>query len=600
MDQSSLWHLFDRLPQGTTRIRCPFCADNRRPAHRFEKTLSVTVEGMSALYNCHHCQEHGRSSLDHDRRETIDNRYREVALPKHNQRGLTEAHVEYLNSRGISSQTATEAGVFSLDYYIRDVGQVTCLAFPYPTATKFRATHVKGFSCQGSPNNLFLADRVVSGTPLIITEGEIDALSFMEAGVPNAVSVPNGSPGAVAGTGKINPKDDNKFKYIWNSASLFSASKKIVIATDNDEPGEALAEELARRIGKYRCYRLSWPLGVKDANEALVRLGAEALRDLVESAQPWPVAGLYETSQYEAKVFELFTKGEGRGMSTGISALDPYYTVVPGQFTIVTGIPGNGKSEFVDHVITQMAEVHDWRIAICSFENPPSGHIVKLLEKHRGLPFYQNGSNRMKEADVRSGLSWVADHFYWMEQADGNASSVDDIIERAKVAVMRYGVRGVVIDPYNYIDKPRDMAETEFVSETLTKIKQFAVGHDVHVWFVAHPTKLRRDESGRTPAPGGYEISGSAAWFAKADCGVTVHKGSNDCETEIHVWKIRFKWVGKTGMVMLAYDRTNGRYSDGRQATLSLKPDNAATGEGGAHLRLWYTDKDDEGETPAH
>jgi twinkle protein len=152
-----------------------------------------------------------------------------------------------------------------------------------------------------------------------------------------------------------------------------------------------------------------------------------------------------------------------------------------------------------------------------------------------------------------------------MEQADGAVSTIDDIIERAKVAVMRYGVRGVVIDPYNYIDKPHNVPETEFVSETLTKIKQFAVGHDVHVWFIAHPTKLKRDETGGYPPPGGYEISGSAAWFAKADCGLTVHKGPHEYETEIHLWKVRFKWIGKTGMVMLAYDPVTGRYSDGRQ-----------------------------------
>jgi len=564
--ETELWHIADRMPEGTSRIRCVFCADKRRPAHQRERTLTLTIRDGSALYTCHHCLASGKISLNHERRETVATKKWEKPMPAINARSITAAHVQYLEAeRGISKATAEYGGLYSINHYIRDVGDVPCLAFPYPGATKLRATHVKGFAYQGSPSTMFLIDRVLEGHPLVITEGEIDALSMHEAGVPNAVSVPNGSPGTVPGTSKIDPRDDNKFKYVWNTADQYKLCKRVVIATDNDEPGLALAEELARRIGKYRCYRVSWPIGIKDANEALVKLGKEGLKDLVDAATPWPVAGLFETTHYENRVMELFTKGEGRGTSTGFEALDNHYTIVPGQFTIVTGIPGNGKSEFVDAVISSLAETQGWRFAICSFENPPSTHIVKLLEKRRRASFYGKTADGMKETDVRAGLNWVGEHFYWIEQSDGAASTIDDIIERAKVSVMRYGVRGVVIDPYNYIEKPRDVSETEFVSDLLTKIKNFAVGHDVHVWFVAHPTKLQRGADGRTPPPGGYEISGSAAWFAKADCGITVHRGVRDCETEVHVWKIRFKWVGSNGMVMLAYDKKTGRFTDGRR-----------------------------------
>jgi twinkle protein len=284
-------------------------------------------------------------------------------------------------------------------------------------------------------------------------------------------------------------------------------------------------------------------------------------------------------------VLDLYARGEGKGESTGLGSVDKIYTIVPGQVTVVTGVPSSGKSEFIDHVMCSMAEASGWRFAVCSFENPPATHIVKLVEKYGRSPFYKHATGRMHEPEIKRCLSWVGDHFYWIEQADGAASNIDDIIERAKVAVMRHGVRGVVIDPYNYIDKPRDMAETEYVSELLTKIKQFAVGHDVHVWFVAHPTKLKRDETGRIPAPGGYEISGSSAWYAKADCGLTVHRGLEENLTEIHLWKVRFKWVGRQGMVMLAYDPTTGRYSDGRTSGLQATASNPQASGGEA----WWT-----------
>lgn len=583
-----LWHIADRLPEGTTRIRCPYCADQRRAANRSTRTLSITVQGRVALYTCHHCNESGRISLDREmlerRRDSYQRSNSKVGQPQpiafnlnlnQSPRQISQAHLQYLEGRHISPQTASHGGVFTMDYYIREVGEVPCLAFPYASATKFKATHVRGYASSGAAQTYYLAEKLEPGHPVIITEGELDALSMVEAGLKNAVSVPNGAPQSVSQNNKVLPKDDTKYRYVWTLESWYKDGRKVIIATDNDDPGDALAEELARRIGKYRCYRVKFPHGIKDANEALVKLGAEALVDLVGAAEPWPVKGLFETSHYEGRVLDLYNRGEGRGSSTGLPAVDKYYTVAPGQFTIVTGIPSSGKSEFIDHLAVELATREGWRFAVASFENPPESHIVKLIEKRARVPFYDNhagdGVNgakvRIAAPDLRENMSWVSDHFFWIEHSDGAPSTIDDILERAKVAVMRYGVRGVIIDPYNYIDKPGNMPETEFVSDLLTKVKQFAVGHDVHVWFIAHPTKLKKDESGRYPPPGGYEISGSAAWFAKADCGLTVHRGSNDCETEIHMWKVRFKWIGKVGSVLLAYDPVTGRYTDGRSAS---------------------------------
>src|SRR5208282_4290641 len=70
---------------------------------------------------------------------------------------------------------------------------------------------------------------------------------------------------------------------------------------------------------------------------------------------------------------------------------------------------------------------------------------------------------------------------------------IDWILEKARGAVMRHGINGLVIDPYNEIEhrRPPNMTETEYVSEMLGKVKRFAVNHDVHVWFVAHPVKMQ-------------------------------------------------------------------------------------------------------------
>lgn len=562
----------ERLAQGQHRVICPCAADRRHPSHRHERTLSIFIDGRKVAYQCHHCQTTGGISLDFNPNRVSMGSPMAVV---HTDRKLVPAHVSWVQTeRGISEATLAWAGVYSGRSYIQAAGEETdVIVFPYRLnghqyAAKLRSYPGKGFACQGSPASFFLVDQIVPKKHLIICEGELDALAFHEAGIENAVSVPSGASPKIK-EGKIDPADDYKFRYVWSARKEIDAATRIVLACDNDEPGNVLAEELARRIGKYRCWRISWPKGIKDANEALTKLGKEALNELVAGAVPWPVAGLYDASHYGERVMELYRKGEGRGESVGLTVLDELYTVVPGQLTIVTGVPSSGKSELIDQVVVNLAERLHWKFCLCSFENPPETHIVKILEKHARRTFYDPGGHanrgRMQELDVKTGMRWVGDHFYWVEQADGAASTVDSILERAKAAVMRYGVRGLVIDPYNYIERSRDLSETDFVSEVLTKLKQFAVGHGVHVWFIAHPYKLRRDpQTGRIPMPEGYEISGSASWFAKADCGLTVHREDLALpEAIVRAWKIRFKWVGQPGTVTLKYDRETGRYSDG-------------------------------------
>jgi twinkle protein len=239
-------------------------------------------------------------------------------------------------------------------------------------------------------------------------------------------------------------------------------------------------------------------------------------------------------------------------------------TIREGELSVVTGIPNGGKSEFVDALMVNLAERYGWRFAVCSFENPPTEHIAKLAEKHLGIPFWDGPTMRMNEAELEHGMAWVNDRFYLI-RADDEAPTIEWILERAKAAVMRHGIRGLVIDPYNEIEhkRPASMIETEYVSQLLGKVKRFAQAHGVHVWFVAHPAKMQRvGES--IPPPTLYDISGSANWANKADLGVVVHRDPNEDPTlaEIYVRKVRFKQVGKIGVAALRYDPVTGRYCE--------------------------------------
>ncbi|NCW69616.1 MAG: topoisomerase, partial [Marivivens sp.] len=143
----------------------------------------------------------------------------------------------------------------------------------------------------------------------------------------------------------------------------------------------------------------------------------------------------------------------GNGLSTGIASVDDLFTVSEGQLSIVTGLPSSGKSEFIDQVMINMAQQHHWKFAVCSFENPPHFHIAKLAEKIVGKPFFEGKSPRIEKHELDHAMKFIDEHFVFLDQKDGVVATIDSIIDRAKQAVLRLGVRGLVIDPYNYIEQ---------------------------------------------------------------------------------------------------------------------------------------------------
>ena len=270
---------------------------------------------------------------------------------------------------------------------------------------------------------------------------------------------------------------------------------------------------------------------------------------IFSEAQPVPPSGVYAANDYMEQVKDIYANGHGRGVSTGIPAIDDLFTVAEGQLSVVTGLPSSGKSEFIDQIMVNLAQKEKWKFAVCSFENPPQLHISKLCEKITGKPFFEGMTPRMTEQEMSDAVGFINDHFVFLESKDGGLSTIDSIIDRIKQAVFRLGCRGAVIDHYNFIEH-QGQEEHQSISMMLTKITSFCKAAGIHIWFVAHPAKMY-PEDGTYAVPKGMSISGSAAWFAKADLGITA---SCDNDVEVHCWKSRFKWVGQQGVAKLKYD----------------------------------------------
>lgn len=170
----------------------------------------------------------------------------------------------------------------------------------------------------------------------------------------------------------------------------------------------------------------------------------------------------------------------------------------------------------------------------------------------------------MNPAQLQAALQWVQDHFVFI--APEETITVDSLLSTAKNLVTRRGIRGLLIDPWNEFDHrcPSNISETEYISYCLGKIRRFARRHGVHVWISAHPQKLYRREDGSYPVPTPYDIAGSAHWRNKADNCLTIWRDElePDCPVKLFVQKIRFKEVGKVGVVELTWNKLSGRYEE--------------------------------------
>jgi hypothetical protein len=271
---------------------------------------------------------------------------------------------------------------------------------------------------------------------------------------------------------------------------------------------------------------------------------------------------VFSAKDYQDKVEDLYDLGgTGKGLSTGFSSLDDLITITPSLY-VVTGAAGSGKSAWLDAVMMNCADLHDMKWAICSMENPVHIHILKLAALRNGLPFFEGPTERMSKTELREATDWINDRFCFLENRDGEVATIDSIISRTKDALLRLGINGLLIDPYNFIENRDSRNEHQSISEMLSKVIVFAQAHQLVVFFVAHPTKQPFDA--KSKPLDGNAISGSYSWSAKSDYGVSLFRTSdpNDHTPVVSVWKARFPWIAKRGEVSLNYDVATGRFSD--------------------------------------
>jgi twinkle protein len=275
-----------------------------------------------------------------------------------------------------------------------------------------------------------------------------------------------------------------------------------------------------------------------------------------------PNTDLCSPAWLASQVEQLYKTGIPRGVSPGWPQLAQLWTLKPGEWTLVTGIPSHGKSGFMNAVMVNTAKRDGWKWLIWSAESMPHElHIADLLEQYIGLPFNEGPTPRMSAKQLERGMDWLTEHFRFIAPPE-EEESVERMVRAAETSSPWH--QGLCIDPWNELNhdfEGRKISETEYISRSLKRIRRYASRSQVHVVIVAHPKMLAKDKDGKYPIPTPYDVAGSAHWRNKADCALTVWRDESKLgESTIFVQKIRRKSVGRIGGVELKFDVVTGRY----------------------------------------
>ena len=524
------------LDVGKAQGICPLCSSERKPENRKQKCASYDWE--RGLGTCHHCdstfqlhsyQRKGSALKDYVRPDALD-----VTDPKQ----LGSKVYEWFKSRGISQKTLDDLNVTEGKEFMPQTGKSeNTIQFNYIMGdelinVKYRDGRKNFKLYKGAEKIFYNINSIVGYDDCIITEGEMDVLALHEAGIKNAISVPNGA-----------TLNSNNLDYLDNCIDYFENKDKVILAVDNDEPGQALQQEFIRRLGAEVCYLVTFE-DCKDANEYLIKYGKEKLIKRIEGARPVPLENVTTFKDIEDEITDFVKNGFKRGYQIGLSNFDNIFSTYTGQFITVTGIPSSGKSDFVDQMVVGYNQNYGWKTAFASPENAPTYlHAHKLMRKvWQDMPRKHDiGTDKWNQV-----AEHVNDNFFFI---DMERYTLESVLRKGAELVKRKGIKCLVIDPFNNV---RDVdCKTDDVNrytmEYLTKIETFAKKYDVLVFIVAHPTKMYKDSNGKIEEPTMYNIKGGGEWYDASYHGILVHRDYENKTVKAKILKVKFQNLGENG-----------------------------------------------------
>ena len=539
--------------KGEVKTLCPSCSHTRKK--KKDPCLSVNIEtGVGYCWNCEETTV----------RETKSKKITYDLPPQQweNFTNLSDKVVKWFSSRGISQRTLIECRITEEKYYQPQLNkEVNNIVFNYFYGItllnkKFRSAEKAFTQCKNAKKVFYGINDLEGETECYIVEGEMDKLTLWELGIKNCISVPNGA---------------NDLNDVFETCGEeLKKIEKFYIAVDNDEAGKKLEKALINRLGKWKCSRIDFENG-KDANDELQH-SVFSLEDCLNNPIDYPVEGTFTAADVWDDILDLYRNGEEETIkpkSSNYREFNEMFSILMGQLTTVTGIPSSGKSNFIeDYVLNLISDYDDLKASFFSPEHlPMRKHHEVLSEKVVGKKFgHSKFSERMNEAELEKYKDWSKDKIYLTAPEKGELVDWDWLLERFKEQCFKYGCNIFIIDAFNKVKRKNGESLAE-IGEILARLTAFVQSYDVHVFLIAHPTKMRKVEgSDKYEIPDLYSVKGSGDFRDQTHNGLAVHRDYETGQVIVKNLKAKFKNQGSGNigqMVTFSYDLENGRYYNG-------------------------------------
>lgn len=538
---------------------CPYCKSSRNDRWTF------SINGVTGAFCCPRasCGEHGHfvelaRDFDFELESITQSRFKE--LPKVRLITSTPAE-EYLFRRGIKKEITRAYGVTTspndnnqlIFPFYRKAKDADGQVYERMEFVKYRlidydkSRHKAKEWCEsGCKPILFGMDHCdpEKSKTLVITEGQIDSLSLASAGIPNAVSVPNGARG---------------FTWVDHCKDFVAQFDTVVVFGDCERGGITLVNEIREMFpnAKIRTPRIKDYLGEKDANDILTNFGENALRKAVERSETFKPSTIKEMADVERVNLEdvphiktLFPKLD--------EALGGFYE---GQLITLTGKRGTGKSTFAS-MFAVAALWQQWNVLFYSGE-------MADYEVKRWIDFQIAGEKAIKERVYTSSFGyyleeeherqlseWYRHRLFIIDNAAMEEKESADIISETEAAVRTYGIRFVIIDN---LMTAIDAGENIYIEQSRFARRLKALARKMHivVLLVAHPRKTKSKELE------GDEISGSGDVANLSDTVLTLDRAvkTKDDGEKINQTLLAVQKNRATGVLVQGDDRIPLRHS---------------------------------------
>lgn len=561
------------LQPGNYDMACPQCDPTRK--HKGRASLSVTIDGHGgAVWKCHN---DGCGWIGNVPGEAGSRRWEPAAepapkpakQPPKEPRGRQQL-LKYFEQRKIGEEVVDFLGLYIGPAWFPQLRrEEMAIVAPYVERgqvvnNKYRAACKEFAQDKQAKKTLYNIDSLWDAQEVIFVEGEIDVASVLEAlGLQTAVTcIPDGTPEKFRETLDNN---DKRYRSLAPAAEVLAKAKKIILAVDGDQAGRNHAHQLALRLGFSKCFLVQWPAGCKDPNDVLRKHGPETLRHCIEGAEGYPVKGLKQIRLGELQDYRQSPRREL--FVTGSQVMDRYLKWRTRQLCVVVGYAGDGKSEVITWLSVLLAQRNNWRWAVCSMEHDYQQLAAAIAEKKAGRPFVSHGLDirGMDDQELSDCEAWIREHYHFIVQDDYEEDlTLDFILDMAKLAHIRHGINGVIVDPWNEVRHEFQEGEREdqYISRVMRKIRLFAEQHDLLIFVVAHPRAIRA-KAGEKVAPSCRDASGGPNFANKATiCLVIFRPNTEQSMVQVIIEKCKMKDQGGPATVELDWDKHTGLYRE--------------------------------------